>query len=78
MYTKYGNTSKADRAGTAEQEAICELVRQRQHLELSLTSVKRKLAKDADFSRSEQLKIMHVWLIETNGTWIFAIDVISF
>lgn len=64
MYQKYGNTSKADKAGNAEQEAICELVRQRGHLEISLTSVKRKLAKDAEFTRSEQLKIMHVSLFE--------------
>ncbi|ODN04433.1 Cilia- and flagella-associated protein 57, partial [Orchesella cincta] len=59
MYTKYGNATKADKAGSAEQEAICELVRQRNHLEISLTSVKRKLSKDAQFTRSEQLKIMH-------------------
>jgi len=59
MYAKYGHTLTVDRASNAEQEAICELVRQKNHLELSLTSIKRKMTKDVDFTRTEQLKIMH-------------------
>lgn len=59
MYQKYGEGIQAGKATSAEQEAICELVRQKHHLEISLTSIKRKLSKDAQFTRTEQLKIMH-------------------
>jgi chromosome segregation ATPase len=59
MYQKYGEGTEAGKASSAEQEAICELVRQKHHLEISLDSIKRKLNKDAQFTRSEQLKIMH-------------------
>jgi hypothetical protein len=60
MYQKYGEGIEAGKATSAEQEAICELVRQKNHLEISLTSIKRKLTKDAQFTRTEQIKIMHV------------------
>jgi hypothetical protein len=60
MYAKYGHTLTVGKASNAEQEAICELVRQKNHLEMCLTSMKRKMSKDVDFTRAEQLKIMHV------------------
>jgi len=60
MYAKYGEDSQAGKGSSAEQDAICELVRQKNHLELCLTSVKRKLSKDTQFTRTEQLKTMHV------------------
>lgn len=75
---KYGNSGKIEKGGTAEQEAICELVRQRNHLEISLTSVKRKLAKDADFSRAEQLKILHVSISPYFHTYFYVNFVCTF
>jgi len=60
MYAKYGHSLDVGSANTAEQEAICELVRQKNYLEMVLASLKRKISKEVDFTRNEQLKIMHV------------------
>ncbi|CAG7830333.1 unnamed protein product [Allacma fusca] len=69
-YAQYGHTMEVSKASTQEQEAICELVRQKNHLEVSLHSIKRKMEKDVRFSRVEQMKIMHenmLLVFEING-----------
>ncbi len=64
MYAKFGHTLVVGKASNAEQEAICELVRQKNNLEMCLTSMKRKMSKDVEYTRAEQLKIMHVSYLE--------------
>jgi len=58
MYLKYGRNFETVKVTAAEQEAICELVRQKNHLEAYLTSIKRKVFKDTELTRADQLKVM--------------------
>ena len=59
MYAKFGEGLQVSPASNAEQEAICELLRQKTHLKLKVETLKRKMRKDVTHTRDEQLKFMH-------------------
>lgn len=60
MYEKYGHTLDVGQGTSEDQEAICQLVRQKNYLEQCLSSIKKKMQKEVDSTRNEQIKIMHV------------------
>ena len=49
-------------SGSTDTDVEKEAARQREYLEKTVDSLKRKLAKDSDLHRSDNLRIMQVWL----------------
>jgi len=52
-------TAKADQA--AETDMHSEYARQREHLERSVASLRKKLAKDTEIHRADTIRVMQVW-----------------
>lgn len=58
------STTRADADADLEREAT----RQREYLEKTVDSLKRKLAKDSELHRSDNLRVMQVWLRGERGS----------